>query len=352
MGSLKCILIGCGAIAREHLTALADLKTVQVAAVCDISPARAEALAERFGIAKWCSNYEDLLTQFRPDLVHITSPPSSHFSIAKTCLSAGLNVLCEKPITVDYSEFAELKQLATENRCVLMEVQQNRFHSSIQRLHRLVTSEELGELLELHICISLNIFGADSAYIDQNTPHFSLTLRGGVIGDFLTHIAYLTLMFIGPVSEVRTIWMKHTSDSPQPADEFRALIKANRATAYVSFSGNARPDAFLVRIIGTKMRAEADLYEPPRLTVRRSRTGEPAVGTVLDGITESRDVLRGTLAGFRRKLSGTSSYDGMREFIAVTYRALELREPQPVPLDEIDAAARLVDQFTRSDFKL
>src|ERR1700682_754319 len=121
MGKLTSVLIGCGAIAREHLTALGRLHEVDVAAVCDISAARAEAAAERFGISKWYTNYEKLLGDIRPDLVHITTPPSSHFSIAKNCLSAGLNVFCEKPVTTVYSDFTILKQLATENGCVLME---------------------------------------------------------------------------------------------------------------------------------------------------------------------------------------------------------------------------------------
>ena len=40
-------------IAREHLAALAEMPNADVAAVCDISAARAEATAERFGIANW-----------------------------------------------------------------------------------------------------------------------------------------------------------------------------------------------------------------------------------------------------------------------------------------------------------
>ena len=132
MGNLTGVLIGCGAIAREHLAAVANLKNVEVAAVCDLSAARAEATAERFGIAKWYSSYEQMLTDIKPDLVHITTPPSAHFPIAKTCLAAGLNVLCEKPITVDYQDFVLLKQLAIQNRCMLMENQNLRFHSSIQ----------------------------------------------------------------------------------------------------------------------------------------------------------------------------------------------------------------------------
>jgi predicted dehydrogenase len=352
MAKLKGALIGCGAIAREHLTTLAELGNVEIAAVCDLSSARAEATADRFAIPKWYTSHQKLLADMRPDLVHITTPPSSHFPIAMDCLSAGLNVLCEKPITIDYSEFSILKQLATKNRCMLMENQQNRFHSSIRCIQNLISSGKLGDLLELQVCVSLNIFAPGSAYVDRNAPHFSSSLRGGVIGDFLPHIAYLAFMFTGPVYAVRTIWVKHAIDTPLTADEFRGLIKGERATAYVSFGGNAQPDGFLVRVVGTKMRVEANLYEPPRLTLKRLRRGEPALATLVDGIAESRDVLRGSLAGFWRKLAGTSSYDGLLELIARTYRAIELGEPQPVSLDEIDDVARLVDQFTRSDLKL
>src|SRR5580704_12925958 len=236
MAKLTSALIGCGAIAREHLTALTELSGVEVVAVCDLSSARAEAAAERFGIAKWYSSHEKLFAEMRPDMVHITTPPSSHFAIAKDCLNAGLNVFCEKPITVDYLEFSILKKLALEKGCVLMENQQMRFHSSIQRIHDLLESGKLGDILESQVCISLHIFGAGSPYVDRNAPHFGMTLRGGVVGDFLPHIAYLAYLFTGRVNDVRTIWMKHTNDSPLPADEFRGFIKGERATSYVSFS--------------------------------------------------------------------------------------------------------------------
>lgn len=352
MKKLKGVLIGCGMIAREHLAAIAELENVEVAAICDLSPARAEATAERFGIAKWYPGYEQLLADVKPDLVHITTPPSSHFSIAKFCLSAGLNVLCEKPITVDYREFAVLKRLAMENHCVLMENQNLRFHSSVRRIFNLISAGKLGEVIDIQICISLDIAAAGGPYIDRNVPHFSSALRGGIIGDFLPHIAYLAYIFTGSVIDLRSIWTKHAADSPFPADEFRSLIKGERATAYMMFSGNAQPNGFWLRVAGTKMHVECNLFEPPRLTIRRFRSGEPALMSVISGIAESRDVLRGTLAGFWRKLGGVSSYDGLPELIARTYRAVEMHEVQPVPLEEIDEVARLVDRFTSADLKL
>ena len=352
MRKLVGVLIGCGAISREHLGAVAQIEAVDVAAVCDVSPARAEATAERFGIAKWYTSHASLLSEIRPDLVHITTPPISHAAIATDCLMAGLNVLCEKPLTAKYSEFAPLKRLALERRCMLMENQQFRFHSSVRRLQQFLASGELGDLLEVHICISLNITATGSPYVDPSVPHFGLSLAGGVIGDFLPHMAYLAHMFAGPIVDVRTTWAKHKIATPLPADEFRGLMRGDRATAYLSFSGNAGPDAFLVRLIGTRMRVESNLFEPPRLTTKRTRRGEPALMSFVDGVVESGDVFKGSFAGLYRKLGGISSYDGLPEFIAETYRALELGQPQPIGLDEIEEIVSLVDRLATLEFKI
>jgi len=352
MKKLRGAVIGCGKIAREHLAAVAELKNVEMVALCDLSAARAEATAERYGVSTWYTSHEQLLVNVRPDLVHVTTPPSSHFPIAKDFLCAGVNVLCEKPITTDYQAFRILKQLALDNSCLLMENQNFRFHSSIRRIVNLLDADDLGEILDAQISISLNIFGLDSPYVDRNAAHSALVLRGGVIGDFLPHLAYLAYMCTGSVIDLRTTWIKHRSGSPLPADEFRGFIKGERATAYVSFSGNAQPDGFWVRVSGTKAYIEANLYEPPRLTLRRLRSGEPALTRLVDGIVEARDVLKGSIAGFWRKLGGISNYDGLPELIARTYLAVERGEPPPIDLDEIDAVACLVDRLTTRDLIL
>jgi predicted dehydrogenase len=352
MTKLTSVVIGCGTISREHLGALSELPNVHVAAVCDLSAARAQATAERFGITKWYSSYEILLADVRPDMVHITTPPSSHFPIARACLSAGLNVLCEKPITTDYQQFCLLKQQVKERRPLLLENQNYRYHSSVRRLQDLVVSGVMGDLLDVQIFLSLNILSADSPYMDQNVPYFGMALPGGVIGDFLTHLAYLAYMFTGSVSDLRTAWLKHTAGSMLTADEFRAFIKGKRATAYVAFSGNAQPDGFWLRLIGTRMHAEANLFEPPRITLRCLRSGEPALTRLIDGFVEAGDVLYGTTAAFWRKLGGVSSYDGLREFIASVYDALESKQPPPISLTEIDETVYLVERFSKTELKL
>jgi predicted dehydrogenase len=341
------VIVGCGAIAREHLTVLSHFKDVDVGAVCDISPVRAEATAERFGIKKWYTDHKQLISDLRPDLVHITTPPSSHVSITKDCLDQGLNVLCEKPITIEHADFKVLMDLASENKLMLMENQQNRFHSSVLKILNLIDSGQLGDILEVQILNSMNLTGEGSPYVDVNAPHFTSSLPTGPIGDFLPHISYLAYMFTGEVLWVRTIWEKRVPNTPIRADEFRGLIKGTRASAYVSFNGTAKVEGFWVRVVGTKMRVETNLYEPPRFTVRRFRPGEPALMTLLDGIAESRDGMRGSVTGFMRKLAGRSSYDGLEEFLRRTYRALELGQPQPISLKEINDTCLLTERLGR-----
>ncbi len=169
---------------------------------------------------------------------------------------------------------------------MLIENQQFRRHSSVRHVQRMMESGEFGDLLELHVSMSLDITSDGSPYIDRNVPHFGARLPGGVIGDFLPHLVYLARMFVGPIAEVQSVWKKHKSATPLEADEFRALLHAERATAYLSFSGNAQPDAFILRAIGTRARVEANLFEPPKLVVKRARRGEPALMTLVDGVAE------------------------------------------------------------------
>ena len=60
----------------------------------------AQQLFKRFPIKQYFSDLTKLLSEARPDVVHITTPPQSHFDIAKTCLEWGCHVYVEKPFTV------------------------------------------------------------------------------------------------------------------------------------------------------------------------------------------------------------------------------------------------------------
>src|SRR4030095_14569561 len=89
---LRIAIVGCGKIADAHACQIQRIEGCEFVGVCDSEELMAKQLAERFHIRRYFNDLSELLNQTRPDVVHITTPPQSHFSIAKRCLEAGCHV--------------------------------------------------------------------------------------------------------------------------------------------------------------------------------------------------------------------------------------------------------------------
>lgn len=75
--------------------------------------------------------YDQALKETNADTVYVAVPNSLHYSFAKKALLAGKNVICEKPFTVKYDEFKELKQIAKEKQLILVEAITNQFRNTL-----------------------------------------------------------------------------------------------------------------------------------------------------------------------------------------------------------------------------
>ena len=94
---LKIAIVGCGKVADQHVQAIHRIPDCAITAVCDRELLMAKQLGERFGISKCFSDLKEMLQTVCPDVVHITTPPQSHFTLAKQCLESGSHVYLEKP---------------------------------------------------------------------------------------------------------------------------------------------------------------------------------------------------------------------------------------------------------------
>jgi predicted dehydrogenase len=349
---LKAAVIGTGRIARQHLNCLAQMPGVQTVAVCDLWSGLAESTAERFQIPRSFTDHRKLLDEMRPDVVHLTTPPNAHFRLAADALDSGAHVIVEKPITPTYEEFRTLADKATSQQRVLVEDYNYLFNKSVRRIKALIDSGEFGDVTHVEIFICLDILGKGSPFADRNVPHPCLKMPGGAIMDFLPHLASLANLFVGAHENLSTIWSKRQSQSPLPSDEFRAMIKAERGIVTLGFSANTQPDTFLLRVYGTKIRAEANLFEP-RLTLQRMRkTAKPLIPLV-NGLAESREVRRASLGGLWRKLSGSpGSYEGLWELLTQTYASIGADKKPPVTIKQMDEVNRLVADLVKEDCRL
>lgn len=349
---IRSAVIGAGRVAQQHLACLTSLANVQLVGVCDLSRALAESAADRFGVPAWFTDHRRMLAEAKPEVVHITTPAASHYRLAQDCLNADMHVFLEKPATVDFEQFSALKALAEARGKVLVEDYNYLFNEPVRRLLDEVKQGVLGDLVHVDVQLCLNVLDKDYHAVDPNLRSPVLDLPGGVIADFLPHLASLAHAFCGAVHSVRTFWEKRTLSSPLPYDEFRALLRGSRATGSLVFSAHAQPDAFRITVFGTRARATADIYEN-RLTSARLRPGPKPLIPLFNALDEARITRRSGWRLLWRKLgSGPGAYDGLWLLVHQLYETLAAAAPPPISLADMFEVNRLVDELKKEGNRL
>ena len=346
---MRAALIGAGQIARQHLSCLKTLPGVELVAICDLSPATAEAAAERYGVETWFTDHRAMLEKGRPDVVHVTTPPTSHFRLAIDSFDAGANVIVEKPATPTFEELEALVQRAQEAGRHLVEDYNYVFNDAPREILRRIETGEFGAVTHVEVLICLDILGPDG-FADPNSPHPTLTLAGGAIADFLPHLASLAHLFVGPHRAAQTVWTKRKS-SPLPFDEFRAVLDAERGMASLGFSSSSQPDAFWLRVYGERMQASANLFET-RLTFDGPRNVPKPLRPCFSGLEEGKNIRRAALATLLRKFKGPGAYKGLWELLARTYRALADGSALPITASHVVEVNRMVEALKPKEQRL
>lgn len=346
---IRAAVVGVGAIAQQHLRCLRSLAGVEVVAVCDRSRGVAEAAAERHDVAAVYTDHRELLAAARADVVHVTTPVASHLPIATNALDAGAHVLVEKPITASYADTRLLLDTAASRGRMVVENYNYVFNPEVQEVLRLARTGDLGDVTHVEVEMAVDILAPGSVFTGPDHP--SASMPGGAISDFLPHMASLANAFVGDHSGVRSHWT-HKPGSPIAADELRALISAARGTAAISFSALAQPDAFRLRVHGTRMRAHVNLFEP-RLSLERVRGVPGPLVHLLNGLDDSRTAGAAAVGGLWRKLAGRpTAYAGLWALLGRTYEAVRDGRAAPVSSAQIDGVNRLVADITRDESRM
>src|SRR3990172_4032530 len=140
-------LIGAGAIVQvAHLPVLKKLKSVEVAAICDVDLPKARALAERFQIKDVFDDIEDLLGHERIDAILVATPNHLHEPHVMAGLSAGCHVLVEKPGSLGAAGEQRIGRLAERKGLTVMVGMTHRYRPDAQAGRSFIQSGGLGEI--------------------------------------------------------------------------------------------------------------------------------------------------------------------------------------------------------------
>jgi predicted dehydrogenase len=143
-------VVGAGAIAQRgilpHLSQPDVQDRVQLAAVCDPVPGRAEAAAQKYGVARHFLEYDDLLAHGDVDAVSICTPIGLHYAQGKQALAAGKHIHFNKTMTTTAAEASELIEIARERNLKIVASPGEMIRPHNQRIRELIRSGAIGEL--------------------------------------------------------------------------------------------------------------------------------------------------------------------------------------------------------------
>jgi predicted dehydrogenase len=182
-------LIGYGAIARDHASAIAATDGLKLAAVCDLSEQRREAAAREWSIPTY-ARQEELLDDPEVGLVIVGTPPVAHAGSVLTALSAGKHVVCEKPFALHVEEADRMIDAAAVRGLALTVYQSRRWDPDYLAVRSAVSSGRIGELFYMESFIGG--YGHPCDFWHSHEP-----ISGGMIYDWGSHYFDWILQLFG-----------------------------------------------------------------------------------------------------------------------------------------------------------
>jgi predicted dehydrogenase len=165
---------GCGLVAQVmHLPYLRELSEgYEIAGLCDISPARVDAVGEMYGVAKRTTDWHELMTWPLDAVMVLIS--GSHAPIASAALDAGLHVFAEKPLALSVAEGRALVEQARATGRQLMVGYMKRYDPAYERL--LGDFGTLGDLRHVRLT-------TQESPLDGYVAHYPLRMASDIPAD-------------------------------------------------------------------------------------------------------------------------------------------------------------------------
>jgi predicted dehydrogenase len=349
---LKIAILGCGKIADQHVHAIRRIPDCRLVAICDRELLMAKQLGERFGVGECFSDLPEMLQASTPDVVHITTPPQTHYTLARECLEAGSHVYVEKPFTLTADEAESLVQLADAQNRKMTAGHNLQFTHEMLEMRRFVKDGFLGgKPVHLESYWSYDL--GDRSYVGPvlgNRNHWVRQLPGQLFHNIISHgIAKLAEFLNDELTEI--VATAHQSEQlrslggQEVLDELRVLMRdTSGTTAFFCFSTQIR-GLNQLRVYGPTNSVTADIITGS-LVRNTNRSYKSYLTYFIPPLRNAREHVRNAsrnVTNFARRRLYQDF--GMKELIERFYSSIRLGDPLPIPYREILLTARIMDEI-------
>jgi predicted dehydrogenase len=146
-GKTRIGIIGTGGIAHNHIKAYLEMEDVQIVGGSDLVPGKARAFLDEFGLTDVPAFEENAqLLALKPDGVSVCTYNTTHHICAVAAMEAGVDVLCEKPMSVTLDQAVQMAKAQKATGKILTIGFQPRYDANMGMVKDIVRSGELGRV--------------------------------------------------------------------------------------------------------------------------------------------------------------------------------------------------------------
>lgn len=345
---LKIALVGCGQIADAHLQEIRKIGIAEVVAVCDRYRDLAEQAAARFGVPAVYEDVGKMLAEVRPDVLHITTPPQSHVTLACQALAAGVHVYVEKPFTMDVVGADQILAAAKKHDRFICIGHDHLFDPVWEECRRIYQSGRLGKVVHVESMQGYNLDGPFGKAFASEPDHWVHRLPGGLFQNVMSHATYRITDFMTDESpQIWATWFGQEALGTGAPTELRVMFRGMECTASLVFSSTIRPVQRIARIYGTKQSVEVE-FEGRTIRTYRALAMPGAFAKIeapWRHLREAAGSLRRNLMKFAR--SDIHYFAGMNRLFTLFYQAIMDGAPLPIPPEEIRRVTVWMDEVFR-----
>lgn len=146
MKKIKVAIIGLGRISVMHLSAIEVLKRCTLVACCDVDKEKASKISKKYGVPYYL-DYKEMIAKEEIDVIHICLPHYLHVEVAEYCFKNNINVLSEKPMSINYDSAVECVNEAKKYNCLYGVIFQCRYDDATVLVKKRVNDGKLGKIL-------------------------------------------------------------------------------------------------------------------------------------------------------------------------------------------------------------
>lgn len=139
--------LGCGRISSAHLDAIKNVDTAELAAVCDIDERKAREAALGYGLEKWYTSFDEMLSNEDIDVVNICTPSGLHSEHTIAAAKKGKHVLCEKPIGITKDQIDRMLAACKKEGVIFGAIFQRRTSLAAIHTRNIIQQGKLGKLV-------------------------------------------------------------------------------------------------------------------------------------------------------------------------------------------------------------